>query len=637
MGRHTTPGESTTDQRDEVIGWGAFSTLVAGVLVGVLGGWFEALGVLVLGGLATAALWFVRNHTAAGLGRGRHASDTPWSPSDLLDLKDDDPAAGRVRPAASGSPRAATGRRSRPAGRREGAPVPAGADPLGWLPGGPAGPDGAPAPAGQVTPPAAVPGPSRRSGRRAAPAVVESGGLVDTGGRPVLDAVEPARQVPSPGAGGPGVPATRLPGPAEAFVPPAVLAARAAQAGPTPGSAPPVDPAPARGVPAAREPLSRRSRRGSAGPTGPAAPARPVLPVAPFEMSAGHRSAQACVEGSVPTPMQGVAQVPAGRFPTAPVPVVPAPLAPGHAAAPAAPAATHSAPPAPPPPVPAVPARPVTDPLSGPLNVDTVAAEPTVLDPALDPLWSAPAVELTVEQAIPPLPAAPGVHAVRPPRPALSPDLVAAVTSVELPQPREADAPAAVDLVEAERVDEERARRQPVRRADAVRALREEAGRTAHDRDRAAADLDPLWARRARRPEVRLPGAARPTAARREPAPLEPVPGARAVPPPHPAHDPYAGGAGHDAAASAEPYVVVLPEPDVPDVLMLPESDVVPVDGVTGPTGATGATGADGATGRPAPGTLSLDELLVLHTRRPGARRPGSPEAAGEIGDRPLE
>uniref|UniRef100_UPI0011798DB2 hypothetical protein n=1 Tax=Kineosporia sp. R_H_3 TaxID=1961848 RepID=UPI0011798DB2 len=90
MGKHTTPGLDTPGTRDDVVGWGAFSTVVAVILVGIFAGWFEAVGVLVLGGLATAALWFARNHSADALARGRHASETPWSASDLLELKDAD-------------------------------------------------------------------------------------------------------------------------------------------------------------------------------------------------------------------------------------------------------------------------------------------------------------------------------------------------------------------------------------------------------------------------------------------------------------------------------------------------------------------------------------------------------------------
>jgi hypothetical protein len=81
-----------------------------------------------------------------------------------------------------------------------------------------------------------------------------------------------------------------------------------------------------------------------------------------------------------------------------------------------------------------------------------------------------------------------------------------------------------------------------------------------------------------------------------------------------------------------EPFVVVLPEPDVPEVLMLPEHDAYPEhnaypdhdlpDAAPAPPSWSGQAGVPAS--RPEPGTLSLDELLVLHTRRPPATRNGS-------------
>ncbi|MBI4943482.1 MAG: hypothetical protein HY830_22285, partial [Actinobacteria bacterium] len=286
---------------------------------------------------------------------------------------------------------------------------------------------------------------------------------------------------------------------------------------------------------------------GGPGQPAPAVPAPPTLPG--VQVPAGTRP--------VPTPMTGVAQVrTAGPLPEAPVPVAP-PVPPAGASA-----ATAA-------PVPVVPSRRTPDPLSGPLTLDAVAAEPTVHDPALDPLWLAPALDHTVEHnRVDPAPAAP---------PARRSDPVAG------------------------------AAQSPTDRSPTDRSVADRAG--------AAAAIDPLWARRARRPEIRRPGAPRPAAVRREPAPLEPLP--------------------RDQSASSEPYLVVLPEPDVPDVLMLPESDVVQPDGAGQDVSWNGTP--DVPVSRPAPGTLSLDELLVLHTRRPVGRRTVSDDQAAEITERRLE
>ncbi|WP_088283769.1 hypothetical protein [Kineosporia sp. A_224] len=590
MGKHTTPGLDTPGTRDDIVGWGAFSTVVAVILVGLFAGWFEAVGVLVLGGLTTAALWFARNHSVDVLARGRHASETPWSASDLLELKDADAqqAAARREPsrrrsdappradvaAAPGAPDEAAappapgtgdletvgaraGRRSqaRQQSRQQARPqsraaqparrTPA-ADPLAWLPGqqagGPVTTDDAPTePDGPRVD--GEPG-GRRSGRRAA-------------GPPVIPGIP----------GGPGADDGAL------------LAAGAVPAQVVPGDRTPEHP----GVPAARTASSRRSRRtGDTPATGPGTGSRGVLPVAPFEMGVPAQPvhggpgqpapavpAPPTLPGvqvpagtrPVPTPMTGVAQVPtAGPLPVAPVPVAPPAPMPGASAATAAP-------------VPVVPSRRTPDPLSGPLNLDAVAAEPTVLDPALDPLWLAPALDLTVEQN----------------RVEAAPTAATAPTAPTAPPAR--------------------------RSAPAAEAAPLPTDRSVADRAGAAAAIDPLWARRARRPEIRRPGAPRPAAVRREPAPLEPLP--------------------RDHGASSEPYLVVLPEPDVPDVLMLPESDVVQPDGPGHDVSWNGTP--DVPVSRPAPGTLSLDELLVLHTRRPAGRRTVSDDQAAEITERRLE
>jgi hypothetical protein len=306
--------------------------------------------------------------------------------------------------------------------------------------------------------------------------------------------------------------------------------------------------------PAPAVPMSRRSRRAAQDTGGPT---RPVLPVAPL----GAAPAAWAPDDVVPA---GAADVPA------------APPVPAEAGGPGGPADVPAAP------------DPLADPLAGPVDPGSLAAEPAVLDPALDGLWPAPVPELTVEQPLPPGLAAGA--AGDPADPATAP----------------ATAPDTKPVAE------------PL------------------DRERAAAELDPLWARRARRPQGPRRSHDRPAALRREPAPvvLQPVPG-------------YAASAAAEAAAppepvdGGEPLLVVLPEPDVPDVLMLPESDVVR-DGAGDDAPAApddpawpGVPGRQGT--RPAPGTLSLDELLVLHTRRPGGRRAGSADRPGDEAGRRLE
>lgn len=544
MGRHTTPGAPAPRSRDDVVGWGAFATGLAAVLVGLTAGRVHGVTVALLGALTTAALWVVRNGADGGLGRGRHASDTPWSPSDLLELKEqpverpgrrsaaapadgtaagpaggsadgladgladgsaDGSAGGSADGIAAGLPEAPAERSadlpSRAAGRRGGrrraerTPLPDD-DPFGWLPGA----TPAAAPATVVTPEDAPP-PGRRAGRRRAASPPDA---------PPGDIGADGTQTPSPFGSVPfaSVPSGSVPS-----------AAPAAPAAPDPGTG--AGTAMFAGVAAvAPAPAGRRSRRAAAAP--------PVLPVAPFDVG-------------------GAVAVPAAR-----------------------------------------------DPLAGPVDPSTVAAEPAVLDPALDALWVAPVLDLTAEQQ----PALPG-----------GPDLpsVPAVPSV----------PSAPSVQSA---------------------------LPPHDREREAAAIDPHWARRARRPDPPRRAGSRPAVTRREPAPavLQPLPRrapaapAAAVPvQQHPApadrdEDTAELPPRAPAAAEAAPFVVVLPEPDVPDLLMLPEQ-------ADGPGEPSAADAAGVPTSRPAPGTMSLDELLVLHTRRPQGRRSGSDARAGDGTDRRLE
>ncbi len=553
MGRHTTPGVSTSGPRDEVIGWGAFSTCIAAVLVGVLAGRFEGLGVLVLGALTTGALWLARNHTEVGLGRGRHASDTPWSPSDLLELKDAEPAGDGARrteqparrrvvagPQGVGESRAGRGRA--PAGRTPAPEQEAG--PLGWLPGATvpepvdaehgwtAVPSQAMHPRAWGTPPAlpvpadgtppvglgpfAVHGvaggplsaaPGRSSGRRSA-------------GPP--DAVAPAASAATPVAAvAPDVPVGEDAAPSVPTPEPMLVRTHAgtgAADGPPP-----------------RVPGSRRARRVAEATGGPTPP---VLPVAPFGVGTP------LTAEPQPAPVERVALTPLQRVPSQPTP---------------------------------------PDPLAGPMSPDLLAAEPAVLDPALDVLR------------------------------------VARVLERESPGP---------------------------------------ARRAGSDRERAAAAIDPLWARRARRPERPRGPQVRPAALRREPAPV-----ARAEPQWQPVHLDH-GWRSADADVrwqqpdprqpdprqreeplAEEPALVALPDPDVPDVLLLPETggaivgpaDGSAVDAVVLPDDPALGPGPGVPASRPAPGTLSLDELLVLHTRRPAGRRTGSGDQPGDSVDRRLE
>ncbi len=673
MGRHTTPGIDAPVRRDDLLGWGAFSTLAAAVLVGVVAGWFEVVGVVVLGGLTTAALWFARSYRAAALARGRHASDTPWSPSDLLELKDS-PAAqpapdgrepGRRRSAGGTGDRAAEGGRRGAAGKARTVPAAAGnvpevtdvsqvtdacdvpdasgmpaaaesagglgnpaggaagrrnrqaagprsaaaGDPLAWLPrpaNASAGPDGAEVrdvPAGSDAAPDGLLGDAGTQPARTA-SVTAAGTVTGTttaaaAGAPLQRLrrrASPTVPGPAPGKGAAAGQATGLPAglptgvpaegepaghPPDAHAAPGDVQAPDTPSAPGPGSTAPAHAGP---LPAAPGSESRRARRAVESTGGPT---RPVLPVAPFEMAPG-RAVPA--PSRSPEPMAALSALPG--------------VTPGDAPIAAALGA---------------------DPLARPISLDLLAAEPTVLDPALDPLWPAPPASPSGA----PSGAASGAATVAAAGAATVASSAASPAVPPAVPPALSPAPAAVV---------------------AAASAHGPAPATPADRDEAAAAIDPLWARRARRPERPGRSADRPAALRRQPGPLTPysghaplaapaAPGTRASV--HAAANGRAAG-NRRAATPSEPHVVVVPEPDVPDVLMLPESDVVPT--ATGeapgdaPDGGPSWTGSDGLPAcRPAPGTLSLDELLVLHTRRPLSRRPGSSEQASGPTNRPLE
>jgi hypothetical protein len=616
MGRHTTPGVSTPGQRDEVIGWGAFSTGVSAVLVGVLAGWFEGLGVVVLGALTTGALWVARNHADVGIGRGRHASDTPWSPTDLLELKDSEVARDAtrrteepVRHRAAGGPDGAAesrARRSRTADRRP-APRPA---------------------AERLRRPGAKPRPepvadeSRWSSAPTEPAAPAVPIQRATSSAPPVPAVDAPSEGDGPiavrgVAGGPLSVAPRRSGRRESRAPGGVPGGAPHD---VPDGAPSAVPDGAPAGPAVVDvqahesagwtlpqvPGGRRSRRMAEATGGPTPP---VLPVPAF----GVHALAPCPPTARTEPASGSALPPAasstergaGLPPVQRVPVAPAmpdpladPITLGHDRGTDVQAAERQI----------VWERAAVlraiphDDAEGPA---TRAAEPPALDAALDAFWIEPAADASVGAPV-------GAPVAAPPS----------------------------------------------------------ARRVQRDRDRAAAAIDAVWARRARRPERPRGPHDRPAAARREPVAevrtaqpdWQPVPTGR---PSRPPVDQQPADVERPARhlepvtepVAEEPTVVVLPEPDVPEILLLPGGEGPVVDPVAGSVVDLADGPAEGSVvdavvlsddrplgpdfgvpaSRPAPGTLTLDELLVLHTRRPTGRRTGSDDQAGRGAGRRLE